>query len=311
MANRAGIACGAIVGIVFLLFLAYSLFLIGIAYSTQSVYSIPLPTLYIQPLTVCRVRLLNTKTLPLPLVNNMKRKAKLAVSRGVFDNVDIVLFQEMFRLFDGQCGIKEIMRAKKGLQGAVTEVGLPSGKFTDSGLAAVAVHPWQVRFVAFLPFSDSKGVDKWALKGVSVFEVYPVQLRFATTHMQASYKTDAATLANDDALRIKQFAEAVQFAVLHGAVLLGGDVNVSTQSTLEAFSNMIGPKGKYIEHDNKPTCCKQTDNGAYHNEQARIDHAWVLDTSKITPISCVTNDSVSDGLSDHAGLDIVLHVKMK
>lgn len=314
MLKPVGVGVGVILLTFVLLFLMYAIFLCGIAFYPQSPLCLPPPVILDDQAVIpstCRVRFLNTNMVPLPFVNNTKRKAVVAHGNGVFKDVDVVFFQEMFRLFDGQSAINDFLIA--GVQGAVAETSLPSGKFTDSGLTAAAILPWQVKFVAFLPFSNSHGIDSWAYKGVAVFELYPSKLRFANTHMQASYSTKSSTLDRDDAVRIKQFREAVEFCLYYNVVLLGGDVNTSREGTLQTMSKIAYDlsyrKSAFVNHDDKPTCCKDKRRGKYNDPSEHLDNVWVLDTSKVAVLQCITNDAVSDTLSDHAGIDLVLQIK--
>jgi endonuclease/exonuclease/phosphatase family metal-dependent hydrolase len=227
-------------------------------------------------------------------------------SSGVFMHVDVLLMQEVFRRFDrvGDDPLHAMCALNPALHAAATEISTPSGCFTDSGLAAVAVHPWTVRFIAAHTFTSATGVDAFAAKGVSVFELNtsPVPLRLATLHLQAG--------GDQDTLRVKQFHTAVLFANATGAHVLAGDVNAEHPATLTAMNDLVRMfGGAWVPHDGYPTCCKSLGSGTYgtSGEIARLDHVWILQPAVVRATGvCVANDAVTHGWSDHAAVDVTL-----
>ena len=110
------------------------------------------------PTHVCRLRVVNTcmlllpvpLPLPVPFVCQPRDRAKRAVDAGLFDDVDVVLMQEMFSRRDGKDTAKAMVKAAQrrliDVQMAVAEVDIPPGFATDSGLAMAAVLPWTARY---------------------------------------------------------------------------------------------------------------------------------------------------------------------
>lgn len=266
-----------------------------------------------RPASSCRVRIVNTHMLPIGVP--IKRMAKRALKNGLFDGVDVVLFQELFRRPRILGPDPSQLLTKKGgpVQLAVAEVATPRGYATDSGLAAAAVHPWKIRFVAFKPFKKARKADKIAQKGVAVFEING-HIRLATTHLQASYSK--LMEPHDDEIRKEQFEETLAFANRFGAILLAGDMNVSDPVTLAYMDEVVEDiGGTRILDDGMPTGSLTNSstrewrkNSIVHGHQ--LDHAWVLDQDAITSDGRLhTNEELTKGWSDHAALDFSIHFK--
>ena len=261
--------------------------------------------------STCRLRFVNIQLLPIPYLVSMRDKATKLHKNGLFNNVDVVFIQEAFsRIFIDKSDFLTYMGlVEPKLQLAATESAIPFGYFTDSGLAAAASDPWSVTYVASKAFTDGTLPCSLAYKSVSVFEVNAAGrvFRVANTHLQSD--------SSNNEIQQQQFEAAVKFAVLHGAVIIGGDVNVAEKPHLLAMTQVVREvtlgKGAFVSHDNQPTCCKskhRNSSGRYkYATESRIDHVWILDASKVSCKGISTQDAFTDGASDHACLDLTLH----
>ena len=259
----------------------------------------------------CRFRFVNIQLLPIPYFISAPRKAKKLNASGLFADVDVVFMQEAFsRVFIDKTDILTHLQqsSRKPLQLAATEAALPKGYFTDCGLAAAACSPWTVKYVASKGFACGTLPCALAYKGVTIFEVSSSSVRpfrIANTHLQA--------LSSHNSIQHRQFAEAVKFAVLHDALLIGGDMNVTEVTHVLAMTETVraitAGKSAFVVHDGTPTCCKRKSGRHAYMTEARFDHVWILDTNKI---SCsrgiVTRDDLTDGISDHACIELTLTI---
>lgn len=260
--------------------------------------------------STCRIRFVNIQHLPIPYFHSTHKKAAALHARGLFADVDVVFMQEAFSriLLDKTDILTEWANMDASLQLTCAETALPSGYFTDSGLAAAGCSPreWSVRYVAFQNFSTGEPPCSFAFKGVAVFEVFNARhsFRVANTHLQA--------VSEGNAIQLQQFTDALTFAISQGAVILGGDFNVHGSSDLHAMTDLVQTlthgRGAYVPHDNQPTCCKQKSDAFMYTTATRLDHVWILNTSTVNSKHVITRDDLTNGISDHACLETTLYL---
>ena len=258
--------------------------------------------------SACRIRFVNIQLLPIPYFVSSFKKAKKLQEGGLFDDVDVVFMQEAFSriLLDTTDILEHMKTLNDTLVLACTETPLRSGYFTDCGLVAAATRPWSVKYVASRGFSAREYPCAFAHKGVTVFEIGAnPPFRVANTHLQA--------VSRGNWIQLRQFEDAVEFALSYGAIIIGGDVNVSEDSQLQTMTGVVkrltGGLGAFVGHDNKPTCCKSKSKGNKYQSASRFDHVWVLDTNKVQTSNITTRDDITDGISDHACLHLTLQIQ--
>jgi endonuclease/exonuclease/phosphatase family metal-dependent hydrolase len=313
-------ACSVLIPVSVLLVLTVSISILLITlYSTQPVRKSPCgggPHGRLQPRTTrsptsCCLRFVNIQHLPIPYFASTRKKARALHRQGLFSRVDVVFMQEAFSriLLDKKDILTQWSELDASLQLTCAEAALPPGYFTDSGLAAAAATGGaamsSVKFIAFKGFSNGKASCSFANKGVAVFEVTSGDrsFRVANTHLQA--------VSAGNHVQLQQFSVAVQFAMAHGALILGGDMNVHEWSDLLAMTDVVltftNGKGAYVPHDNLPTCCKRKSKRYTYTTSLRLDHVWVLDTAAASCSPLTTRDDLTDGISDHACLETTLY----
>jgi hypothetical protein len=256
--------------------------------------------------------------LPFPARLSNARAAARAVASGIFDNVDVVFMQEVFRT-DVISDSAQLLQAAADRTGNMCQIlvphkGVRPGQITDSGLAAAAVAPWAIRFVGFEVFAvGGASFDGLAEKGIAVFEtVSTPTLRFAVTHLQST--------ADKPAMRFAQFKQAIHVARRHDAHFLLGDMNVSDNTDaiedMDVYARSIfgDTCRRLISTDGEPTCCKplKTGSGTHPKRtmHTQIDHVWALHGTGVTrcPANVVINHNVTDGWSDHSALDFTVYL---
>ncbi len=257
-----------------------------------------------------------------------------AVRAGLFrDGVDFVVMQELFRSPWWVCGdtcVGLLRAVHKDAAGGVPAVGCVAvvplattsvAKFTDSGLAVASVGPGtdasSAACVAFMPLCGLRSFDRFADKGVAVFELRGGLLRIAVTHMQASYAPNE--LAADNEVRIREFERGVAFAVQYGAALFAGDINIAASET-EAMARLddivtkaTRGKGGRFPDDGRATSHRfgigsldWRDNPAH---ATKIDHCWILNHEVVAVVQPgVTRAELTRGWSDHAAVDFTVMV---
>lgn len=260
--------------------------------------------------STCRIRFVNIQHLPIPYFLSTRKKAAALHGKGLFADVDVVFMQEAFSriLLDKTDILTEWANMNASLQLTCAETALPSGYFTDSGLAAAGCAPreWSVRYVAFQNFSTGEPPCSFAYKGVAVFEVFNAKhsFRVANTHLQA--------VSEGNAIQLQQFTEALTFAIEQGALIIGGDFNVHGSADLHAMTNLVQTlthgQGAYVPHDNQPTCCKQKSDAFAYTTASRLDHVWILNTVAVQSKHVITRDDLTDGISDHACLETTFYL---
>lgn len=273
----------------------------------------PLPPL--PPSKRLRVRFVNTNMIPLG--HPIEKKAKLAIQHGVFKDVDVVLFQEVFYRpwWLGIDPLKALAKRAPHVHLVRPSHTLPAFTYTSSGLACGALPPWTVKCVGFEPFAKCGPIDGMSQKGVAVFELSDGQttLRLATTHLQASYAN--CLKDRDNQARVKQFKQAVNFAKACDALVLGGDINTSDVLPLDQMSQWVEDRGgtKLVDDE---ACSGRAILKSAHGWRtdpsvgARLDHGWILDASRCKQVSQMrTNEAVTRDWSDHAALDVLLAVQ--
>jgi len=264
-----------------------------------------------------RLRFVNTNMVPVGFP--IDKKARLAVEKGIFDNVDVVLMQEVFYRprWLGIDPLKAFAKRAPHMSLVRPSHRLPPFTYTSSGLACAATPPWKVKCVAFDAFDKCGLVDGMSEKGVAVFEVSNghMRLRVATTHLQASYAN--CFKAKDNQARVKQFKQAASFAKRHGAAVLGGDINTGDTMPLDEMSEWVETMGGSKLLDDEACSGRKilrSVDGWRRDPAAgtRLDHAWVLDQSKCKQATQMrTNEEVTRGWSDHAALDVTLIINQR
>lgn len=258
------------------------------------------------PVSATTLRIVNMFGLPLP---GIRKKMAAAGASALFDGVDYVFMQELFRTPWYAKDPAEMMR-RPDVAVTGVPVTLSVGSVTDSGLA-VAATPGRrpASFVAFHRFGTGRGSDALADKGVAVFQLGD-NMRVAVTHLQASYRQDGrARHAADEAIRAQQFADAVRFGKAHGAVLLVGDFNTTGDHEL---TNMLAaqPDVRHVAGDG--ACTGRALHGpawwrAAGVHCARLDHVFVLDPASVTVTGpVVTRPDLTEPWSDHAAIDVTV-----
>ena len=287
----------------------------------HSVDNVQAPTAVVEGLP-CRVRVVNMAMLPFPLRMDSVISAKRAVNAGLFDGVDVVLMQEVFRthaMKDGAHALQEASEKSgknKAIHVVVPEVCVPRFFFTDSGLAAASTAPWSCFCIAFEPFTHgirSVGTDALSQKGVAVFQTKTnPALRFTVTHAQST--------KHQDSLRMRQFQFAVSVARHYNAHVLAGDMNTDDPAVLtdmDAHIKTVFGEGavRLTSTSGDPTCCKPFRAGiigkalmAKHKMKSQIDHAWLLcaATASASTHTHTVNHAVTSGWSDHNALDFTI-----
>ena len=250
---------------------------------------------------VFRLRCLNTHCLPW-----LRPRAH----PDLYTDVDGVVFQELFRTPSLLCSDAMHVVSAPNVQLAAVETAQRKGKLMDSGLAAAAVQPWRVTYVASSPLPGGESFDALADKRVAVFAFTRGMLRIvvATTHLQAFYTRKAS--ARNQALRARQFQHVLEFAVAHGADILAGDVNTPEPALLAQYDEWVQQVGGYrAASDTRPTSqhpLKYFDSWRVNPSSwgSQLDFMWVLRPDHVRPLTLVTaNYDVALSWTDHAALD--------
>ena len=253
-----------------------------------------------------RLRCLNTHCLPW-----LRPRAH----PDLYKNVDGVVFQELFRTPSLLCSDALKVVNQPGVQLAAVNTPQRRGKVIDSGLAAAAVQPWHVEFLASSSLPGGESFDALADKCVAVFAFThgTARVTVATTHLQAFYDANAAT--RNQELRSRQFKHVLEFAYAQGADILAGDINTPELHLLTRFDAWVHELGGYRPtHDERPTSQHPLKHFESWRENpsswgSQLDFLWVLRPQHVRPASRVTtNYDVALTWTDHAALDASFYV---